>query len=88
MNKFIFSEEALEEDEGQRELYCVRMGRVCRAPLNSVNPDLRFKVETTEDFANKRLATVETELQVMDGIIYHSYFEKKMTTPLVLMERK
>ena len=77
--------ETVDRELGETDLK--RMTRVCQAAMNSPNPDLQFTLETTEDFENKRLQTLDFEIWVEDGLIKHSFFEKPMQTTLVTMER-
>jgi hypothetical protein len=64
------------------------MGNVCKEVINQINPDIKFTVESEEDFANNRLQTLDFETWANpDGTISHSFFEKTMQTPLVTMER-
>ena len=87
---FVLSEEGLTEDiekkkEGESDDQ--RMARVCLPAMNSINPDLQFTVETQDDFERQRLPTLDFELWKEGNLIRHSYFQKKMKTPLVIMER-
>ena len=83
-----FSIEWQEQDEQEGLSDLKRMSNVCREVMNSINPDLQFTTETEEDFANKRLQTLDFETWCNeDGLISHSFFEKRMQTPLVTMER-
>ena len=63
------------------------MGKICLEAMNAVNSDLTFTVETVHDFPNKRLATLDLEVDVVDNQIIYSYFQKTMKTPLVIDER-
>ena len=42
---------------------------------------------THEDFKNERLPTLDFEMWISGEKIFHSYFQKEMRTPLVIMER-
>ena len=64
-----------------------RMARVLNPCMNSINKDLKFTVETQEDFENERLPTLDFEMWLQGDKIHHSYFQKDMRTPLVIMER-
>ena len=56
--------------------------------MNSINSDLRFTVESQEDFEKERLPTLDFEIwQMKDGTLNHSYFQKAMKTPFVVMAR-
>ena len=39
-----------------------RMARICLVAMNSVNEDLKFTVETEDDFENGRLPTLDCEI--------------------------
>ena len=88
--KFTFSEEAKEMDDAKMkagETANMRMARVCLDCMNSINPDLSFTVETQEEFQNERLPTLDFEMWLTGEQVSHSYFQKPMKTPLVIMER-
>ena len=56
--------------------------------MNSINPDLKFTTESQEDFETERLPTLDFEMWVTkENKIEHSFYQKPMKTPLVLMER-
>ena len=55
--------------------------------MNAINPDLKFTIESHEDFENGRLATLDAELYMKNGRVHHSYYEKPMKTPLLLMQK-
>ena len=64
------------------------MARVCLEAMNSINQDLEFTVETEDDFDDKKLPTLDfTIWQEENGTINHTYFQKNMKTPYVVMER-
>ena len=46
--------------------------------MNSVMPFLTFTGETLSDFTNKRLPTLDCEIFVVEGQIFHSFYEKSM----------
>ena len=87
---FKFSEDALQEDRIQRqagESKNQRMARLCTPAMNSINPDLKFTTECQEDFQSERLPTLDCEMWIEDNKIKHSYYQKPMKTPFVLMSR-
>ena len=56
--------------------------------MNSKNKDLEFTVECEDDFPDKKLPTLDFKLwQEPDGKINHTYYQKEMKTPLVIMAR-
>merc|ERR1712208_18216 len=62
--------------------------RVCVKAMNSVNKDLKFTTESQEDFQQERLPTLDFEMWLDNKMeIGHSYYQKPMKTPYVLMER-
>ena len=87
LNRFLWREdwERIDVEENLPEE--VRMGKICLEAMNAVNSDLTFTVETVHDFPNKRLATLDLEVEVVDNQIIYSYFQKTMKTPLVIDER-
>ena len=72
-----------EQDESENQM----MARVLKPAMNSINPDLRFTTECQEDFEHERLLTLDFEMWLTETGVKHSYFQKPMKTPLVLMER-
>ena len=88
---FKHSEEAQEEDEklkNKGESENQRMARLLIDAMNSVNKDLVFTTETQEDFKSERLPTLDFEMWVTpENKIEHSFYQKPMKTPLLLMER-
>ena len=44
-------------------------------------------MEVGEEFADKRLPTLDVKLWLEDGKIIHTYFEKEMKTPFLLIKR-
>ena len=89
--RFEHSVEALAEDNILRnkgETDNQRMARICKPAMNSINADLQFTTETQEDFNLERLPTLDFEMWIRnDNKIIHSYYQKPMKTPYVLMER-
>ena len=89
--KFEYSDEALEEDNKKKatgESQNQRMARRCQPAMNSINMDLQFTTESQEDFENERLPTLDFEMWISsDNKIRHSFYQKPMKTPFVLMER-
>ena len=89
--KFTYNEEAEREDIEKRkqgESENQKMARLCLTAMNSINPDLKFTTETQEDFPNERLPTLDFEMWMEhNNKVTHSYFQKPMKTPMVIMER-
>ena len=86
-NKFVFDPRQLEEDEEEDLPDNVRMARRCLPAMNSINPDLKFTTEAPEDFDKDRLPTLDFVIWMVKGIIFHSYYEKKMKNQLTVMQR-
>ena len=64
------------------------MARIFLTLMNSINSDLEFTVETPEDFEQEKLPTLDFKIwQETDGTINHSYFQKPIKTPFVVMSR-
>ena len=55
------------------------MGNICVDAMNAVNSDLNFTIESVHDFVNRRLATLDFEIEVLDNQIVYSYFQKAMS---------
>ena len=90
-NKKVFSlrEELVEQDRGNNDLESAtrKMEIECRKAMNSINPDIQFTTETAYDFPQGRLHTLDTDIWVEDGgILRHSYYQKEMKTPFLLMQ--
>ena len=87
---FLFTKEAELEDKmkkEQGESSNQRMARICQPAMCHVSEDLDFTVEVAEEFENERLPTLDFSLWLEEGQITHSYFQKPMKTPFVIMER-
>jgi hypothetical protein len=52
-----------------------------------VNKDLKFTTEAPEEFHQGRLPTLDFVLWLVNGILYHSYFEKSMKSQFTVMQR-
>ena len=64
------------------------MARLCLPAINSVNEDLVFTAEIPEEFEDNKLPTLDFFLWLeKNGYLNHSYFQKLMKTPLVLMQK-
>ena len=91
MNKFTHSQDAEQEDKNKKvmgESRNERMARVCLVAMNSVNEDLEFTVESQEEYENERLPTLDFAIWQEDmGTLNHSYFQKDMKSPYVIMSR-
>ena len=55
--------------------------------MNAISTDLQFTTEAPEVFNENKLPTLDFKLWLVLGIIVHSYFEKEMRTPYVIMKR-
>ena len=87
---FQSSPEAEIEDqslETQGETANQRMARICKVAMNQINMDLVFTTESQEDFAKERLPTLDFEMWISNNKVRHSYYQKPMKTPYVIMER-
>ena len=61
------------------------MARLCLPAMNAINPDLTFTAEVEEDFANKRLPTLDFSLWMeKTGEVKHSYYEKSIKSQMML----
>ena len=62
------------------------MVRVCLPAINQVNQDLTFRAEIPEEFPDSKLPTLDFFLWLeLSGLLNHSYFQKSMKTPLLIM---
>ena len=88
---FEHSEDGFQEDKKrceQGETRHQRMARICLTAMNSINSDLEFTVETEDDFADKKLPTLDFSMwQEQDGTINHTYYQKEIKTPYVIMAK-
>ena len=80
---FEYKEEWFTDDEDENLSDTKRIVKICLPAMNSINPDLRFTVETQDDFEKQRLPTLDFELWKEGNLIRHSYFQKAMKTPLI-----
>ena len=85
--KFEVTEKAKLEDIELAETDLARMSRICLEAMNAINEDLKFTTETSEDFKSGRIPTLDTEWEVTNGKIVHSFYEKEMRTPYQVMAR-
>ena len=73
-----FRQEWKEQDEIENLSDLKKIGNVCKEIMDGINPDLRFTVESEEDFPNRRLQTVDFETwATLDGMFSQSLFERK-----------
>ena len=65
-----------------------RMARLCLVAMNAINDDLEFTVECEDDFEDKKLPTLDFQIwQDKNGVVNHTYYQKPMKTPLIIMAR-
>jgi hypothetical protein len=87
--EFTMRPELVKADKENNDLKSVtkRMEIECRKAMNSINPDIQFTTETVYDFPKERLETLDTVIWIEEGgILRHSYFQKRMKTPYVIMQ--
>ena len=89
---FKVTEDAKKEDlQLRREMHessNARMVRVCLPAINSINGDLEFTAEIPEEFRDEKLPTLDFSLWLTRwGLLNHTFFQKEMKTPLVIMEK-
>ena len=85
---FVYTEEAAKEDRELNESTNARMARLCLPAMNSINSDLVFTVEIPEEFEKRRLPTLDFKIWLMKNFtINHTYFQKSMKTPYLIMNR-
>ena len=85
--EFMMDTEQYKLDKENDEPDNIRMARICLPAMNSVNRNLRFTTECPEEFDRNRLPTLDFMLWMVDGILYHSYFEKTMKSQYTIMQR-
>ena len=86
--RFEITREGLEEDEKMKnETKNARMSRLCLPAMNAINEDLTFTMEIPEDFPLCRLPTLDFELWLEIWGLNHTYYEKLMKTPFLIMQR-
>ena len=89
--KFTYCSEQEKEDKLRKEggeTDNQRMARLCLVAMNDINSDLEFTVECEDDFLDKKLPTLDFQLwQDKNGVVNHTYYQKPMKTPLVIMAR-
>ena len=83
---------AEEEDKKLKELENEssnrRMMRICQPAMNVINSDLVFTTEIPEDYADGKVSTLDFKAdQMEDYRLNHTYFEKEMRTPYVIMRQ-
>ena len=86
---FKFSEGALVEDRvraSEGETKVARWARIALEAMNDINPDVQFTAETAEDFVSGWLPTLDLDLKMVKDCISHTYYQKPMRTPLLVME--
>ena len=86
-NEFCYKEEWEVEDKREGKSSMKRMSEVCLEAMNSINPDLKFTLETAEDYEDGKHPTLDFSYWQEEGKILHEYYEKSMKTPLVIMKR-
>ena len=87
--KYATSDEMIDKilEEGG-ETIDARMARVCLPLMEDINPDLKFTSEVASDFPDGWVPTLDFKTKMPeDGAITHTYFQKSMKTPFVLMQR-
>ena len=82
-----FRYEEMWEKEDKEENSNDRTKREIIKAMNSVNADLKFTVETEEDFQSKRLPTLSFEIWSCKEGIRHSYYEKETRSQILTMKR-
>ena len=76
----------IQEEKG--ESINARMTRICHPAIEDVNQDLKFTSEIEEDFPDGWMPTLDFKTDMDDkGSINHTYFQKDMKTPFVVMKR-
>ena len=79
--EFEYNEEQYRQDEEEDEPDNVRMAKRCLPAMNSINPSLKFTTDAPEDYPRDRLPTLDFVLWMVDGILFHTYYEKTYEKP-------
>ena len=86
--EFVWNEEAEREDlerKEQGEEDDEFMARLCIKAMNHINEDITFTTEVASEFENKKLPTLDMNLQMKDDFtITHTYFEKSMKSQILI----
>ena len=75
VERFVYSEEARDDDLARNETNERRMARICLVAMNSLNVDRVFTVEVASDFADNRLPTLDFYLWPEWWGLNHSFYE-------------
>ena len=89
--KFKYNKETEQDDKTRSlagETTNQRMARKCQIAMNSINKNLQFTVECEDDYGDKKLPTLDFKIwQDKNGKINHTYYQKEMKSPYLLMAR-
>ena len=87
---FIFREDWKKEDLDNNESNQQRTSKELCNAMNSIYSNIKFTIETEEDFPNKRLPTLDFAIWMEneDGgkFLRYSFYEKPMKTPYSIMK--
>ena len=76
-----------EEEEREGISGTEKTARVLKQMMNSVFTNLRFTVETAEDFKDAALPTLDTKVWIEGGRLLYTYFEKPMANKKVMARK-
>ena len=77
-------EDRVRASEGETKV--ARWARIALEAMNDIKPDVQFTAETAEDFVSGWLPTLDLDLKMQKDCISHTYYQKPMRTPLLVMD--
>ena len=75
-----------EEDIGEKLTTTQLTAREFKRILESVHPELKFEMETVEDFDSQTLPTLDFQCWVERGRILYKFFSKPMAKKTLIMK--
>ena len=79
-----FREDWLEEDSKEGLTRTERTARVLNNIMNSIHTNLRFTMETPENFKDQKLPALDTQVWLEDNKLIYSFYEKPMAAKTVI----
>ena len=85
-SKWVYSEELMVSEREINKTPESKTKEVLLIIMNNVCRDLKFTIESQEDFRNGYLPTLDTQLKLTPEGITYKFFEKESNTPFVTLE--
>ena len=79
-----FKEIWLEEDRQEGLTKTARTANVLNSVMNSIHPELKFTMETCEDFESGKLPTLDTQIWMEGKKLMYEFYEKPMSAKTVI----